>query len=573
LTQDSQNQLLDVLDRAHRASDDLEQLDKLLESATAYIFEDHKNAIIAKGLPRFADFDPYLEKHVARLEDMIEKNSDKDSAGLSLGHHAQIVISDKGRVLTCNTLAKSLLSQQTNGYIEHLQISLNGLDAIREILEEIRAGVQNIERIIYLQTEEDKPRNAFGYCRTIPIGTEQIGLHISMSFFEWSPALYKKLQTALQLSNSEALVLRGVLNKQSYAQIAEERGRTVATIKTQAKAVLRKAGCTRMDQLAHLCTSIAYVVGLAEANAPRVSENSAWVFPRQSMQSLELSDGRTLGYYEYGDPNGKPVLFIHGFFQGPFFLDDMKRAFLRNNLRIIAPSRPLFGVTSKPAKNKNYNETTCDDAGELLKHLGLKDKILIAAHHGGSSHAFRIAKMFEEQVKGMIMIGGGIPILKEHLKYMGSEKRMVSAAARHAPSVLNLIITIGLKAYQKKGMQAFLRDHYAQHKIDTVCLDDPQINKLICDGMYHLFEQGRHAFLYDGRIQMEDWSSDFTDVNTRQFWLVAQHCHLMGPHFVKETIAQQSNHPVEIMEEAGYNILYQQPERVVELLCDGVSWK
>jgi len=84
VTQNSQNQLF-VLDRAHRASDDREQLDKLLESATAYIFEDHKNAIITKGLPRFADFDPYLEKHVDRLEAMIEKRSDEESAGLSFG--------------------------------------------------------------------------------------------------------------------------------------------------------------------------------------------------------------------------------------------------------------------------------------------------------------------------------------------------------------------------------------------------------------------------------------------------------------------------------------------------------
>lgn len=573
MTQNSQNQLLDVLDRAHRASDDIEQLDKLLESATAYIFEDHKNAIITKGLPRFADFDPYLEKHIARLEAMIEKRSDDDSAGLSLGHHAQIVISDKGRILTCNSLAKSLLSQHTNGYIEHLQISLDGLASIREILEEIRAGVQNFERIIYLQTEEDTPRSAFGYCRAVPIGKEQTGLHISMSFFEWSPALFEKLQAALQLSNSEALVLQGVLNKRSYAEIALERGRTVATIKTQAKAVLRKAGCTRMDQLAHLCTSIAYVVGLAEANMPVASENLDWVCPRQSMHRLDVSDGRILGYYEYGDPNGKPVLFIHGFFQGPFFSDEMKRGFLHKNLRIIAPSRPLYGVTSKPAKNKDYNQTSCDDVREMLAHLRITDRILIAAHHGGGSHAFRISKMLEERVKGMVMIGGGIPISKEHLKFMGSEKRMVSAAARHAPSVLNLIATIGLKTYHKKGIQAFLREHYAPNKIDMANLDNPEINKLICEGMYHLFEQGRHAFIFDGRIQMQDWTSDFKNTNTRQFWITGRHCHLMGAHFVQEAIEKQSNHPVEILEDAGFNILYQRPERIIDLLSEAVSWE
>ena len=572
MQQDTQNQLLDLLDRAHRAADDGEQLDKLLESANAYIFEDHVNAVITKGLPHFADFDPYLEQHVARLETMIENRTDENSAGLSLGHHAQIVISDKGQILTSNTMAKSLLSEQTKGYIEHLQINLDSLNAIRSILAEIQAGVQNLERIIYLQTEEDIPRNAFGYCRTMPVGTEQTGLHISMSFFEWSPVLFEKLKTALGLSHNEALVLQGVLNKQSYAEIAKHRGRTIATIKTQAKAVLRKAGCTRMDQLAHLCTSIAYVVGLAEANAPSLAKNPAWICPRISMHKLELANGRVLGYYEYGDPNGLPVLFIHGFFQGPFFPDEMKRQFLQDGLRIIAPSRPLYGVTSQPSKKENYNQTTIDDVIFLLKHLRIKDKILIAGHHGGSSHAFRIAKTLNEQIKGMVLIGGGIPIRKEHLKFMSREKRMISAAARHAPSVLNLIITIGLKTYRKKGMQAFLRDHYAPEKIDMDCLENSEINTLICEGMYHLFEQGRFAFIYDGRVQMEDWTTDFESVHKRQHWLVARHCHLMGAHFVEEAIGKNTNHSVEIIEDAGYNILYQHPGRVADMLCVASNW-
>lgn len=29
--------------------------------------------------------------------------------------------------------------------------------------------------------------------------------------------------------------------------------------------------------------------------------------------TIKLRDGRTLGYAEYGDPNGRPVLHFHGF--------------------------------------------------------------------------------------------------------------------------------------------------------------------------------------------------------------------------------------------------------------------
>lgn len=573
MTEPSHNQLLDLLDRAHLASNDVEKLDKLLESANSYIFDDHKNAVITKSLPRFADFDPYLERHIKRLEEMLELRADKESAGLSLGHHAQIVVSDKGQILTCNSLAKQMLDAQSKSYIDHLQLDLDSLTAIRELIDEIRAGVLNFERIIYLQTDEDMRRNAFGYCRALPIGNEQTGLHISMSFFEWSPAIFKNLQSALNLSNSETVVLQGVLHKQTYTQIAKERNRTVDTIKSQAKSILHKAGCSRMDQLAHLCTSIAYIVGLSEAISPNLEQSTEWICPRQNMRTLDLPKGRKLGYYEYGDPKGTPVLYLHGFFQGPYFLDEMKRQFLRNGLRVIAPSRPSYGVTSAPQKAQDYNLTTCEDTKYLMNHLGIEDKFLIVAHHGSGPHAHRIARLMGPQIKGMVFIGAGIPIQTEHLKFMGREKRMISAAARHAPSVLNLIVTIGLKTYKKKGIQSFLREHYAPNPVDMTCLNIPEINKLLCDGLYHLFEQGREAFIHDGRVQMEDWTEDFNAVSVRQHWIVGRHCHLMGAEFIEEAIGQQRKHPVEILENAGYNLLYQEPECVSERIGQAAIWQ
>ena len=34
--------------------------------------------------------------------------------------------------------------------------------------------------------------------------------------------------------------------------------------------------------------------------------------PRRTAQLLRLSDGRQLGYADYGDPDGTPVMFFHG---------------------------------------------------------------------------------------------------------------------------------------------------------------------------------------------------------------------------------------------------------------------
>ncbi|MDQ7018551.1 MAG: alpha/beta hydrolase [Robiginitomaculum sp.] len=572
MSADTQSKMLDLLDQAYSVTEDSDRLDALLESAHRYLFEDQQNAIIAKNLPHFADLDPHLESHISRLEDLIERRVDDEKLGLSIGHHGQMIINNKGMILTVNSQAKALLSGAAEGYIDKLPLSHDSIHALRDIIAEITVGVQRLERVIYLQIETDTPRSAFGYCRALPISEDEVGLHISLSYFDWSPAIFASLQSALGLSESEGLVLQSILMGHSHKEIAQRRNRSVDTIKTQAKAILRKARCTKMNDLVHLCTSIAYVIGLSERTVPAVQKGSDWTTPRQGLHTLSLPQGRTLAYYEYGDPKGVPVLFIHGFFQGPYFLDGMKSAFMKSGLRVIAPSRPHFGYTSAPLRRHGYNATACEDVIELINHLNLKDRMLIVTHHGGVSHAFRLAKRIEGQLTGMVMIGAGIPITSEHIRFMTRQARMTSVASRHAPSVLKLIATMGIRTYRKKGVQAFLEDHYSPTPFDRPCIHDPLIQPNLYEGMFHLVEQGADAFVHDGRSQLADWTEDFKAVHCRQIWLHGRHCHLMGAHFVADYVRSHSNHSVEILEDVGYNILYQCPDRVAQSISEAAEW-
>ncbi len=60
---------------------------------------------------------------------------------------------------------------------------------------------------------------------------------------------------------------------------------------------------------------------------------------------IRLSDGRRLGYAEYGDPRGRPLLHFHGLpsprLEGAF-CDDAAR---RLGLRIVAVDHPGCGLS------------------------------------------------------------------------------------------------------------------------------------------------------------------------------------------------------------------------------------
>jgi len=62
--------------------------------------------------------------------------------------------------------------------------------------------------------------------------------------------------------------------------------------------------------------------------------------------TYKLVDGRVLGYAEFGDTHGKPVIYFHGGGAGSrFFAQTFESVALQNNIRIISPDRPGIGLS------------------------------------------------------------------------------------------------------------------------------------------------------------------------------------------------------------------------------------
>ena len=64
--------------------------------------------------------------------------------------------------------------------------------------------------------------------------------------------------------------------------------------------------------------------------------------------TIKLKGGRTLGYAEYGAPEGKPVFYFHGFpgSRIDWLFSDTNNTAAQLNARIIAVDRPGMGLSS-----------------------------------------------------------------------------------------------------------------------------------------------------------------------------------------------------------------------------------
>lgn len=103
---------------------------------------------------------------------------------------------------------------------------------------------------------------------------------------------------------------------------------------------------------------------------------------------LTLPDGRRLGWAEYGDPEGDPLVAVHGSPDSRVIWRLAHQAAEASGTRIIAPDRPGFGLSdAQPGR------TILDwvhDHDELTAHLGI-DRYALLAISGGSPYAAAVA--------------------------------------------------------------------------------------------------------------------------------------------------------------------------------------
>jgi pimeloyl-ACP methyl ester carboxylesterase len=75
----------------------------------------------------------------------------------------------------------------------------------------------------------------------------------------------------------------------------------------------------------------------------------------RAAQTITLRDGRTLGYAEYGDPNGKPLLWFHGFPGCRLDGKLVEEAAGAAGVRVIAPDRP--GMVYRHSSPRAHSST------------------------------------------------------------------------------------------------------------------------------------------------------------------------------------------------------------------------
>jgi pimeloyl-ACP methyl ester carboxylesterase len=159
------------------------------------------------------------------------------------------------------------------------------------------------------------------------------------------------------------------------------------------------------------------------------------VHARQN-QTFILPDGRLLGYAEYGDQNGTPLLYFHGYPSSrleAYSIDDIAR---RQNVRLIGLERPGFGL-STPQPNRCILDWPTDVLA-FAKGMQLSNFAVIGIS-GGGPYALACAYVIpKEIVTGVGLFASGPPwVAGAH--YNSRYRRVTSMMATYWPGGLGMI--------------------------------------------------------------------------------------------------------------------------------------
>ncbi|MEO1608939.1 MAG: alpha/beta hydrolase [Pseudomonadota bacterium] len=133
----------------------------------------------------------------------------------------------------------------------------------------------------------------------------------------------------------------------------------------------------------------------------------ASAFSSEMVRELNRPGNRVLGFCEYGDPNGIPVLAFHGIPGTRLMFRPADAIAARLGLRIIAPDRPGFG-RSTPQPNRQLKDWLLE-VKAVLSACGV-ERFALLGISGGSPFATAAAAHFGGSVTAMALFGPMGPV-------------------------------------------------------------------------------------------------------------------------------------------------------------------
>lgn len=226
---------------------------------------------------------------------------------------------------------------------------------------------------------------------------------------------------------------------------------------------------------------------------------------------VQLADRRTIEYAVYGDADGIPLIFFHGFIGSIRQAAFAHAAARQYGLRIVAMNRPGVGRSS-PVLRRTMRQQVADVA-QLADRIGL-DRFGVIGVSGGAPYALACLADLPHRVRVGVLLSGLGPVAEPRLlQQMEPPQRRMILLARWMPWVVQGLIAVQLRGYEDTP-EAFLAMLMRRWPLaDRDLFDDAWLRSLFLEDVRQLLHSAQAAALLAAELGLYSrWGFRLEDV-------------------------------------------------------------
>ena len=227
--------------------------------------------------------------------------------------------------------------------------------------------------------------------------------------------------------------------------------------------------------------------------------------------TLELGDGRTLGYAEYGDAKGAPLFFFHGLPGSRYQSAMLDSAAREVGVRVIGPDRPGFGKSTFDGSRRF--DTWPEDVRQLADHLGL-DRFHAAGISGGGVYTLATAHALGDRVLSAGVISGGGDIsTPEALEGMHPQNRAIFELAKQGPEAVATAMAPLRDAVRDNPDLALEQVKAGLPPADLDLIERrPEFMEVMRDDGIEAMREGTNGVGYEAWLFVQPWGFDVSEI-------------------------------------------------------------
>lgn len=281
----------------------------------------------------------------------------------------------------------------------------------------------------------------------------------------------------------------------------------------------------------------------------------------RASQSLSLGDGRKIGYAEYGDLDGLPVIALHGTPGSRFMFALTDEGARARGLRVIAPERPGYGRS-----DFHRFETLADTASDveaLADALGL-DRFALMGMSGGGPHAVAAAHLLKSRILRLVLVSPVGPIAEcDHIR-MSHLHRMIFLQTSHHASATFFSTLRTLMDWAPSVAYHLLMQQVTATDCDV--LNRPEVRENLQAALGEGLRTGTDGALQDLNLYSAQWSVKLSDVDVPAFMWQGGEDTVVPPDAAYYLAGALPNCQLEVIEGAGHYWVFGEFDRVLGTL-------